>query len=156
MNNLYIMHYGVNHKESTPGSGRYRWGTKIVQTASASKNAQKQFESVRKTSESGTTQTQDIERELRGILSRRAYEKFKKNEKKYMSGLTTQQLEDYVRRKRAEDAYVSMKIQDDPGYNKIKTGENYISSLGKIGATSLALSGSIISTIIGIKILSGT
>lgn len=156
MNDLYIMYSGVAHDENPPGrgSGRYAWGSKIVQTASASKNAQKQFGSVIKTSDSGAQQALAVDRELRNILSRRAYKKFKQNEKKYMTSMTTQDLEDYVRRKRAEEAYVTAKIQDDPKYNMIKEGEGYVDSLGKIGVTSLALAGSVISVIVGIKILS--
>lgn len=152
MNDLYIMHYNKNHD---PRTGRFTWGSKVVSVASSSKNAQKQFESIRKTSETGAMQAQDIERELRGMLSRKAYKKFKQNEKKYLSNLSTRELEDYVRRKRAEEAYISTKIQDDPKYNKIRDGEDYISTLGKIGATQLALAGSVLSVIVGIKILSG-
>ena len=155
MNDLYIMHMGVDHLHSTPGSGRYRWGTKIVQAASSSKAATKQFNDITKNSNIGAQQAADIDRELRSLLSRRAYQKFKKKEKKYLPNYSTRDLEEYVRRKRAEEAYIITKMQDDPKYNVMKTGEDYINELTKIGVTALGLTGSIFTTIIGIKVLTG-
>ena len=157
MNDLYIMHSGVAHDENPPGrgSGRYAWGSKIVQTASSSKAATKQFDNITKNSNLGAQQAADIDRELRSLLSRRAYQRFKKNEKKYLPKYSTQELEEYVRRKRAEEAYVITKMQDDPKYNVMKTGEDYISTLTKAGITALAVTGSVFTTIVGIKVLSG-
>lgn len=151
MNDLYIMHYNKNHDPST---GRFTWGSKIVQTASSSKAATKQFNDITKNSSIGAQQAADIDRELRTFLSRRAYQKFKKNEKKYLPKYSTQELEDYVRRKRAEEAYVITKMQNDPNYNRMKTGEDFVNGLTKTGVTAIGLAGTIATTIIGIKLLS--
>lgn len=151
-NDLYIMHEGVDHTQSTPGSGRYHWGTKLVKAAST-KTGSKALKDIKQESATGLSSKSDIDRELRTILSRRAYNKYKENKKEYLSQLTTQDLEDYVRRKRAERAYLDASIAEEPAYSRMREGEEYLTSLAKIGATSLALAGSVVSIIVGIKIL---